>query len=86
MVGSGSLDFPLFGHGRRYVRFPPLFFGLTQRSNWILYFPRICPGRYLADTNVWIAVAYILAAFDISPPKNVTHEEMKEQEYIEGVV
>ncbi|KAF4615708.1 hypothetical protein D9613_012506 [Agrocybe pediades] len=28
---------------------------------------RICPGRHLADASVWIAVASILAAFEINP-------------------
>ncbi|KAG5638092.1 hypothetical protein H0H81_001859 [Sphagnurus paluster] len=27
---------------------------------------RICPGRHLADASVWIAIASILACFDIS--------------------
>ncbi|KAF9536695.1 hypothetical protein CPC08DRAFT_652039, partial [Agrocybe pediades] len=35
----------------------------------------ICPGRHLADASVWIAVASILAAFEISPVQdsNGTH-------------
>ncbi|KAF5376657.1 hypothetical protein D9615_007836 [Tricholomella constricta] len=28
---------------------------------------RICPGRYLADANLWIAMASILATFTMSP-------------------
>ena len=29
---------------------------------------RICPGRYFAHDNVWMAVANILAVFTIEPP------------------
>lgn len=28
---------------------------------------RICPGRFLADANVWLVIANVLAAFDILP-------------------
>lgn len=28
---------------------------------------RICPGRYLADASIWIAMAYILSMFTITP-------------------
>ncbi|KAF8885537.1 cytochrome P450 [Gymnopilus junonius] len=30
---------------------------------------RICPGRHMADSSVWIAIASVLAAFTISPVK-----------------
>ncbi|KAG6836286.1 hypothetical protein H0H93_009477 [Arthromyces matolae] len=29
---------------------------------------RICPGRHLADASVWIAIACVLATFDIQKP------------------
>lgn len=29
---------------------------------------RICPGRYLANANIWIAVATMLSTFDILKP------------------
>ncbi|EJD04870.1 cytochrome P450 [Fomitiporia mediterranea MF3/22] len=29
---------------------------------------RACPGRYFADSSAWLAMANILAAFDIRPP------------------
>lgn len=32
------------------------------------YTHRICPGRLLAEASIFIAVANILAAFDILPP------------------
>lgn len=28
---------------------------------------RICPGRYFADTTVWLVVANVLATFRIGP-------------------
>ncbi|KAI0093006.1 cytochrome P450 [Irpex rosettiformis] len=31
---------------------------------------RICAGRFLADNSVWIAMARIIAVFDITPPKD----------------
>ncbi|KAF8156552.1 cytochrome P450, partial [Crassisporium funariophilum] len=31
------------------------------------YGRRLCPGRHLADSSLWIAIASILAAFNISP-------------------
>ncbi len=30
----------------------------------------VCPGRHLAEANVWIAIANLLAAFSFSPIKN----------------
>ncbi|KAH8114941.1 cytochrome P450 [Phellopilus nigrolimitatus] len=29
---------------------------------------RICPGRFFADTSIWLAIANILTVFDILPP------------------
>ena len=29
---------------------------------------RICPGRYFADSAVWLVAANILAVYDILPP------------------
>nr|BAL05187.1 cytochrome P450 [Phanerodontia chrysosporium] len=31
---------------------------------------RICPGRHYAVANMWINMAYMLAAFDIAPPRD----------------
>lgn len=42
------------------------------------YGRRACPGRFMADAQVWISIACILSVFDISPmdangsPINVT--------------
>ena len=29
---------------------------------------RACPGRFFADTNAWLTIANMLAAFEILPP------------------
>lgn len=29
---------------------------------------RICPGRYFVDATLWVAMAQLLAVFDISSP------------------
>ncbi|KZW03027.1 cytochrome P450 [Exidia glandulosa HHB12029] len=34
------------------------------------YGRRICPGRYIADSELWLMVATTLACFDISPAKD----------------
>lgn len=56
-----------FGFGRRYA--------IQLRINvWAsLTTPcRICPGRYFADTTVWLVMAQMLAVFDISSPRDKT--------------
>ena len=37
---------------------------------------RVCPGRALAKPSVWLAVANILAAFEISPAKDENGEDV----------
>ena len=32
----------------------------------LLLFARMCPGRWLAYDNIWIAVAAVLSVYDIS--------------------
>lgn len=34
------------------------------------YGRRICPGRFVAEGQLWITVASILAAFDINPGRD----------------
>ena len=34
----------------------------------VLNSSRICPGRYFAESAVWLVTANILAVFDILPP------------------
>ncbi|KAF8885567.1 cytochrome P450 [Gymnopilus junonius] len=47
---------------------------------------RICPGRHLADSSVWIAIASILFAFTISPVKASDGTPLiPEEEFLSGV-
>jgi len=47
---------------------------------------RLCPGRHLADSSVWIAVASILAAFDISPLKAADGTPIiPKEEFVSGI-
>jgi cytochrome P450 len=34
------------------------------------YGRRICPGRFMAEAQLWVSVACILAAFNITPAKD----------------
>ncbi|THH08833.1 hypothetical protein EW145_g2433 [Phellinidium pouzarii] len=49
-------------------------------------FTKVCPGRFFADTSVWLAIANILAVFDILPAIDpVTGKEMPPAaEYVPG--
>jgi cytochrome P450 len=40
------------------VKLPDAVFGFGRR---------ICPGRFMARSSMWIAIASVLAAFEISP-------------------
>jgi alanine racemase len=42
-----------------------------------------CPGRHLADTNFWIAVATILALFKIEKVKNENGEDIIPQVHMQ---
>ena len=53
----------VFGFGRRYA--------LSMWRKLTMTYPkatRICPGRYYADTNLWLMMSNILAVFDVGPP------------------
>lgn len=53
-----------FGFGRRQIRSLRM---VAFRS----YLPnRICPGRHMADATVWLEIASVLAAFDITKAKD----------------
>ena len=60
-LGKGE-PFPtaVFGFGRRYV----LYLDNGYRSYYFGH--RVCPGRYLADASLWIAMASILATLDVT--------------------
>ncbi|KAF9053665.1 cytochrome P450 [Hymenopellis radicata] len=52
------------------------------------YGRRICPGQYLADDSVFIAIAMVLAVYDILPPKeNVPKRDFSLCEgYTSGII
>jgi cytochrome P450 len=59
-------------------RFPDAVFGFGRR---------VCPGRHMARSSVWIAVASILAAFEIAPARDENGAEIPiVEEYTSGVV
>ncbi|KAI0310504.1 CyP450 monooxygenase [Amylostereum chailletii] len=59
-------------------RFPDAAFGFGRR---------ICPGRFMARSSVWIAVASILAVFDIERAEDEFGNEVGvEEEYSSGLV
>lgn len=51
-----------FGFGRRYLS---VFLISALDPDERTYFSRICPGRHLAFYTIWIAMASIIAAFNI---------------------
>jgi cytochrome P450 len=71
ILKDGTLDHALakdvelgFGFGRRYV-YLLHFFQLNQ-----FFCPRICPGRHLGNSIVWMAATNILATCDILKAKD----------------
>ena len=38
---------------------------------------RVCPGRYLADTSLYVAVSNVLAIYNIKPPTDDEGNEVK---------
>jgi hypothetical protein len=48
-----------FGFGRRYLSNYLTIFSLTPVS-------RICPGRHVATSSIWITIVSVLAMFDIT--------------------
>ncbi|KAF8183195.1 cytochrome P450 [Pholiota molesta] len=48
---------------------------------------RICPGRHLASASVWLAIATILATFDIGKAKDASEKELPlDVKYTDGLV
>lgn len=37
---------------------------------------RICPGRRFADTNIWLAMAHLVAIFDIQKARDSEGNEI----------
>lgn len=46
------------------------------RSVFFGFGKRICAGRHFADTSIWLAVATVLACFDISPARDETGHDI----------
>jgi hypothetical protein len=44
----------------------PVNSGIGIRIIMISFFLRICPGRYIAFDTIWLAIASLVAAFDMS--------------------
>ena len=51
-----------FGYGRRYI-----YIFLTPATTFVTNNARICPGRHLTIQAAWLAIAYILSLYTISP-------------------
>ena len=52
-----------------------------------LWYARICPGRFLADSTIFLAIAGIIATFDILPAKTQGGEDvLPEPSFASGVV
>jgi len=48
---------------------------------------RICPGRYMARSSMWIAIASVLAVYEISPVIDSDGvPQIPKEEYTEGIV
>ncbi|KAH9959806.1 cytochrome P450 [Russula dissimulans] len=48
---------------------------------------RICPGRFMARSSMWIAIASVLAVYDISPVIDGNGvPQIPKEEYTEGIV
>lgn len=62
-----SMDDPsslVFGFGRRWET-SSFIFKLALNLTYVI---RTCPGRFFADSNAWLAIANLLAVFDIRAP------------------
>lgn len=47
---------------------------------------RVCPGRALADSNIYLTMSYFLAVFDISKPVRNGNEIDVEPYFMPGIV
>jgi len=51
------------------------------------YGRRVCPGTHIAQASIWIAIASILATFNIKPSKNAAGEDVTPPlEFVSGLV
>jgi len=61
LAGINELPHIAFGFARRCV----IYLGIIYLYNLSLS-PRLCPGRWLAQDNIWIAVVSVLSVYNIS--------------------
>lgn len=70
----------VFGFGRRYVAFYP------PRKDYRYLRYRICPGKYMAQNSLFIAIASILHAFEIDRAVDHTGAEIPiEARWVSGL-
>lgn len=71
---EGTLDprHVVFGYGRRSVCLWPS----TGVAQVMLKHHRICPGRYFADTTLFLAIANMAATLDIRKARNAEGAEV----------
>lgn len=51
----------------------------------LLTLPRVCPGRFFAESEMWLTMANLLAAFDLKLPVDRNgHEFTPEVEFTSG--
>ena len=67
----------VFGFGRRYVR---------PNSAYDFYEPnhRICPGRFFAESGLFIYYAMALHVYNITPPLDSNGQEIKADPGLSG--
>ncbi|KAJ3484292.1 hypothetical protein NLI96_g5749 [Meripilus lineatus] len=65
---------PLVFNPDRFVDFDPKGDILDPRDIVFGFGKRICPGRFLGDSFLWICIASILAAFEIKPIERIGEE------------
>ena len=77
-----SVDSLAFGFGRYFYASC-----IHEIASLTLHARRICPGRYTADSSIWIAMASILSAFKITKARNERGEEIDfEPTFSHGVI
>jgi cytochrome P450 len=76
-------DHAVFGFGRRWAH---PYCDWTYTEVWGLH-SSICPGRYMAFASAWIAVALLIAAFDMKKAVDENGETIEPaQEYLSSLV
>lgn len=71
-----------FSMGRRYAIQPKY----VLISHHVGSFASICPGRHMADTTVWAAIACLLATFDFGKAKDKAGNYIDTQPLFDGAL